>query len=157
MRIQLLRSVRLTVAVALSAAMLTAVAASPASAEEAKTFTGSKGCYPPISQISPPAPGGYCVIITASLKVLRGATVYYTDATFIDNVLQSPVTLVATDERGSTATGHCTYFFLLKHGHCEYWAGTHKLEGFHANLMVGFSPSGVVPLTGTYWFDRDEE
>jgi hypothetical protein len=157
-------------AVAAAVALLTALAASSASASETKTFTGVKECKPPASLITPPAPGGYCVITESSLRILEGAKVYYTDATVVPtlvggiltNVLDSPVTLKATDERGSTATGHCTYYFANAttpgHGVCMFWSGTGRLAGFHASEMVGaptFPGSGVFPITATYWFDRD--
>ena len=90
-----------------------------------------------------------------------GANVHYTNATVVGGILTSPVTLVAIDERGSTATGQCTYyrpaFFPPGHGLCRYWGGTGKLDGFHATVMVGppIAP-GVFSLTATYWFDRDQ-
>jgi hypothetical protein len=90
-----------------------------------------------------------------------GANVYYTNATVVGGILRSPVTLVAIDERGSTATGQCTYYrpaiFPPGHGLCGYWGGTGKLDGFHATVMVGppITP-GVFSLTATYWFDRHQ-
>jgi hypothetical protein len=102
------------VAVASAVAMLTVIAASSALADETKTFTGLKICKPPgvPIQFVPPAPGGYCLITASSLKILLGAKVYLTNATLVAGVLDSPVTLKAIDRRGSTATGHCTYYRL---------------------------------------------
>jgi hypothetical protein len=159
MQLLVQRLIRSSVAVLTAAALLLVFAASSASASETKTFSGQKECGPPASLISPPAPGGYCVITLSSLKVLRDATVYYTDATLVAGVLRSPVTLV-TDDGDSTATGQCTYhrptLTTPGHGLCTYWAGTGKLAGFHADVVVGppIRP-GVFSLTGTYWFDRD--
>jgi hypothetical protein len=131
------------------------VLAVSASAAETKTFTGQKDC----TAVSPPAPGGYCLITESSLKILRGAKVYYTDAHIVAGVLMSPVTLRAIDERESTATGQCTYYRLAvpKHGLCTYSGGTGKLDGFHASVLVS-APirAGVFALAGTYWFDHDE-
>jgi hypothetical protein len=159
-------------AVSAAAALLTVLASSSAFASEARTFTGVKECKPPASLITPPAPGGYCVITESSLRILEDAKVYYTNATVVPtlvgglltNVLNSPVTLRATDKRMSTATGHCTYYYANAttpgHGLCVFWSGTGKLRGFHANEMVGaatFPGSGVFPITATYWFDRDHD
>jgi hypothetical protein len=157
--LRLYRPFRLLVAAATAVALLMVLAASSASAAETKTFTGVKGCRPPISLITPPAQGGYCVITESSLKILEGAKVYYIAATLIAGVLDSPVMLVATDERASTATGHCTYHFATLSGLCVYTGGTGKLDGFNATVIVGppTAPgSGVFPITGTYSFDRDQ-
>jgi hypothetical protein len=150
------------VGVATAVALLTVLAASSAFAAEAKTFTGQKICKPPVVpiQFMPPKPGGYCVITASSLEILEGAKVYLTNATLIGGVLDSPVTLVATDEKASTATGHCTYYFPTAtdpgHGFCTYWSGTGKLAGFHAHDVAGPPTSIGVSFTGTYWFDRDD-
>jgi hypothetical protein len=151
--------------VAGAVALLSVLAASSVLGAETKSFTGQKSCGAPIVSISPPAPGGYCLITQSSFKILRGAKVYYTAAVVASGVLTSPVTLRATDERGSTATGQCTYHLpnLASnepgHGVCEYSSGTGKLAGFHATIEVG-PPAApgvrVYTLTGTYWFDRDE-
>jgi hypothetical protein len=154
------RSFRVSIGIGVAVGLLMIVAALPAAAAETKSFTGQKNCSTAVT-ISPPAPGGYCVITQSTLKILLGARVYSTNATVVAGVLKSPVTLVATDERGSTATGECTYyrpaFYPPGHGLCTYSDGTGKLRGFHASVMVGapISP-GVFPLTATYWFDRDE-
>jgi hypothetical protein len=139
--------------------VVTVLAASTASAAETRTFTGQKNCSTAVT-ISPPAPGGYCLITQSSLKILMGAKVYYTDAKVVAGVLTSPVTLRAIDKRGSTATGQCTYyqkaFYPPGHGLCTYSSGTGRLAGFHASLVVGPPTSpGVFSLTGMYWFDRD--
>jgi hypothetical protein len=152
-------SLRLLVAVVTAFTSLIALGVSSASAAETKTFTGVKNCSTAVT-VSPPAPGGYCLITEASLKILEGANVYYTSATVIAGVLRSPVTLRAIDERGSTATGQCTYyrptFYPPGHGLCTYSSGTGKLEGFHASVLVGPPSSpGVFSLIGTYWYDRD--
>jgi hypothetical protein len=164
-------SLRLLVAVVTAFTSLFALGVSSALAAETKTFTGVKNCSTAVT-VSPPAPGGYCVITESSLTILEDAKVYYTDATVVPtlvggiltNVLNSPVTLRATDERGSTATGHCTYNFANAttpgHGVCMFWSGSSRLVGFHANEMVGaptFPGSGVFPIAGTYWFDRDHQ
>jgi hypothetical protein len=157
--------VAFTTAVATAVALVTALSAS-ALAAETKTFTGQKSCGAPIVSISPPAPGGYCLITASSLKILMGARVYYTAAVVAGGVLTSPVTLRAIDKRGSTATGQCTYHLPnpslneAGHGLCVYSSGTSKLAGFHATIDVG-PPAApgvrVYLLTGTYWFDRDDD
>ena len=158
LQVQLRRLIRSFAAFVTAAALLLVLTASSVLASETKTFTGQKECGPPASLISPPARGGYCVITRSSLKILRDATVYYTDATLVAGVLRSPVTLV-TDDEDSTATGQCTYhrptLTTPGYGLCTYWGGTGKLAGFHANVMVGppIRP-GVFSLSGTYWFDR---
>jgi len=159
--VHLLRSTRLIVTVPLAVGLLTVLGASPALGVETKTFTGQKNCSTAVT-ISPPAPGGYCLITQSSLKILRGAKVYNTDATVVAGVLTSRVTLRATDEKESTATGQCTYYrpalYPPGHGLCTYSSGTGKLAGFHAHLVVGPPTSpGVFSLTGTYWFDRDHD
>jgi hypothetical protein len=165
-RVRLLCSIRPVVALVSVVALLVVLAASPASAAETKTFTGVKGCKAPYSSFTPPAQGGYCLIFESSLRILEGAKVYYWDAhvTSVNGglVLNSPVILRAVDERGSTAMGHCTYYFATAtapgHGVCDYSGGTEKLDGFHAHVVVGaptFIGSGIFPLLGTYWFDRD--
>jgi hypothetical protein len=151
---------QISVAVAATVACLAIVAALPTSAAETKAFTGQKNCSTAVTT-SPPALGGYCLITQSTFKILMGAKVYYTNATVVGGILRSPVTLVAIDERGSTATGQCTYyrpaFFPPGHGLCSYWSGTGKLDGFHANVMVGPPTTlGVFSLTATYWFDRDQ-
>jgi hypothetical protein len=128
-------------------------------AAETKTFTGVKNCSTAVT-ISPPKPGGYCLITESSLKILEGSSVFYIDAQVANHVLISPVTLKAIDERGSTATGQCTYYqaaaYPPGHGLCDYTSGTGKLAGFHATIVVGPPTSpGVFSLMGTYWFDRD--
>jgi hypothetical protein len=152
-------SLRLLVAVVTAITSLFALGVSSTSAAETKTFTGVKNCSTAVT-VSPPAPGGYCLITESSLKILEGASVYYTNATVIAGVLSSPVTLMAIDERGSTATGQCTYyrpaFYPPGHGLCTYSSGTGKLRGFHASVLVGPPSSpGVFSLAGTYWYDRD--
>jgi len=154
------RTFRLFIGIGVVVGLLMVLAASPAAASETKSFTGQKNCSTAV-KISPPADGGYCLITQSTLKILMGAKVYYTKATVVAGVLRSPVRLVATDRRGSTATGQCTYyrpaFYPPGHGLCTYWAGTGKLAGFHARVMVGAPISaGVFPLSATYWFDRDE-
>lgn len=149
------------VAVASVVVSLTVLSASSALAADTKAFIGQKNCSTAVT-VSPPAPGGYCLITQSSFKILIGARVYYTDATVIAGVLTSPVTLRAFDERGSTATGQCTYyrpaFYPPGHGICTYSNGTGKLAGFHASVMVGPPTSpGVFSLTGAYWFDRDHQ
>jgi hypothetical protein len=159
------RLIRPFVAVASTAALLTVVAASPALADETKIFTGMKICRVPFVTVSPPNPGGYCLITQASIKILVGAKDYYTNPTVTLApggallVVSSPVTIVATDKRGSTASGHCTYYYptatTVGHGLCTYSSGTHKLRGFHARWVIGSpTPTGVT-VVGPYWFDRD--
>jgi hypothetical protein len=156
-QVRFLRSIRLFVAVATGVALLTVLGASSALAAETKTFTGQKNCGSAVT-ISPPNPGGYCLIMKASLKILMGAKVYYThpDPTALAaGVLTSPVTLKATN--GSTATGRCTFYFATGTGLCVYSSGTGRLAGFHARLSVGTVDAtlGIYSLKGPYWFDRD--
>jgi hypothetical protein len=145
------------------------LAASSASAAETKTFTGEKICRLPVVTIAPPNPGGYCLITQASIKILVGAKDYYTNGhiipTLVDgvlvNVLTSPVLIRATDRRGSTASGYCTYYYptatTLGHGLCRYSSGTGKLAGFHARLVIGSPTVAGVSVIGPYWFERDDE
>jgi hypothetical protein len=158
-QVRVLRSIRISLGVATAVVALAATSATSGLAGETKTFTGQKNCSTAVT-ISPPKPGGYCVITVSSLKILRGSSVFYTDAHVVNHVLMSPVTLKATDRRESTATGQCTYHqaaaYPPGHGLCVYTSGTGKLGGFHATIVVGPPTSpGVFSLTGTYWFDRD--
>jgi len=158
-QVRALRSLRIPLGVATAVVLLAAMSATSALAAETKSFTGQKNCSTAV-KISPPNLGGYCLITKSSLKILRGASVFYTDAHVVNYVLKSPVTLRAIDERGSTATGQCTYYqpkgYPPGHGLCVYTNGTGKLAGFHATIMVGSPTSpGVFSLRGTYWFDRD--
>ena len=154
MQIQVTRLIRVLVAAATGVALLTVLATSSASAAETKSFTGFKDCgtFP-----NPPI----CVFTVSSLKILRGAAAHYTAPVLYSDHLASPITLVATDKRGSTATGQCTFYFAgptAGTGHCEYWSGTGKLVGFHAALSVAAtSTPSLFSLAGTYWFDRDHD
>lgn len=157
-QVGVLRSIRIPLGVAGAVALLVIMSTASALADETKTFIGQKNCSTAVT-ISPPKPGGYCLITESSLKVLRGASVFYTDAHVVNHVLMSPVTLRALDERESTATGQCTYYqaaaYPPGHGLCVYTNGTGKLAGFHATIVVGPPTSpGVFSLMGTYWFDR---
>ena len=161
---RLRHALAVTTAVATAAASLTLLATSSAQGAETKTFTGEKSCGAPIVTISPPKPGGYCLITESSYKILFGARVYYTAAVVANGVLTSPVTLVATDERESTANGQCIFNLATPttpaHGLCTYSGGTGKLAGFHAIVIVEPPANPAVrvyPLAGTYWFDRDAE
>jgi len=162
MQARLRHYLAVTTAVAMGIASLTLLAASSAVADETKTFTGEKSCGAPVVTISPPNPGGYCLITQSSYKILLGAKVYYTDAHVVSGILTSPVTLRAIDQRESTATGQCTFYLATPttpaHGVCTYSSGTGKLAGFHATYVVE-PPTGVrvYPLTGTYWFDHDDD
>ncbi len=80
-QVLLFRLARPFVAIASAAALLTVLAASPASAGETKMFVGEKICRPPFVTISPPNPGGYCLITQANIPFLKGAKDYYTDPT----------------------------------------------------------------------------
>ena len=147
-------------AAATSVALLMVLSAS-ALANESGTFTAHKTCYVPVVTVSPPNPGGYCLITGSSLAILEGARAYYTDAHVVLGVLSSPVTIKANDEEGSTATGQCTYHLPTAttpgYGVCTYWGGTGELAGFHATYAVGPPLGGlrVYALTGTYWFGDD--
>jgi hypothetical protein len=167
-QVRFLRSIRNIASVGAAVAVLTVLAASSASAAETKTFSALKTCSGllatvPLTQT--------CLISPSSLKILVGGTVHYTDIVFYNDTgtavprslatyLSSPVTFTAVDRRESTATGRCTFYIRGSKagtGHCEYWSGTAKLEGFHAMMAVG-TVSAVLKefsLTGTYWFDRD--
>jgi hypothetical protein len=156
-RVHLLRSIRLSVAVATAVALLTVLATSSALAADSKTFIGVKDCN---TTPSPPDPGGFCIFTQSNLNILRNARVYYTNpdpVALAAGVLSSPVILRAVDHRGSTATGHCTFYIDTVKGLGVFWSGTAKLAGFQATIVV----TGVIPdtnvysLTGTYWFDRD--
>ncbi|SRR6266576_2621938 len=149
------------IAFATATALFTVLAASTAFASEAKPFTGQKICRQPFVTIAPPNPGGYCLVTASSLEILEGSKIFLTNPTFIGGILDSPVTLVANDRRGSTATGHCTYHYPTSttpgHGLCTYWAGTGKLMGFQASEVSGPPTPQGVSMTGTYWFDRDHQ
>jgi hypothetical protein len=138
----------------------------PAQAAETKTFVGQKICRVPFVTISPPNPGGYCLITEANIPFLEGAKDYYTDPTVTRSpsgallVVSSPVTIIATDERGSTASGNCTYYYPtatspVGHGLCVYSSGTGFFTGFHATLTIGSPTPTGVSVIGPYSFDRD--
>jgi len=160
-RIQLVRSIRLFTAVATGAALLLVFAASPATASEVKIFTGMKICRTPFVTIPAGLPGGYCLFTEANIPFLEGAKAHYTDPHTVAGVLNSPVTIVATDERGSTITGHCTYYYPTAanpgHGLCVYSGGTGRFEGFNARWVIGSGTPTGVSVIGPYWFDRDHD
>ena len=153
-----MRSVRQVLAILALVAAMTVISGPSASAAWPKTLNALKDCgsfpMPPI-----------CVVTDSSLKILQGAAVTYTAIVFSADHLTSPVTLRATDNRQSTATGQCTFYFAgptAGNGHCEYWSGTGKLAGFNATIIVGTTAivqsdgvGFVNSLVGTYWFDRD--
>jgi hypothetical protein len=160
------RLARPFVALMSAAAMLSAFATLPAQAAETGTFVGQKICRVPFVAISPPNPGGYCLINEANLPFLLGAKDYYTNPTVTRSstgallVVSSPVTIMATDERGSTASGNCTYYYpsgtnLVGHGLCVYSSGTGHFYGFNAVLTIGSPTQTGVSVVGPYWFDRD--
>ena len=159
------RLARPLVGVASAVALLTVFAALPAQAHEGKTFVGQKICRVPFVTISPPNPGGYCLITEANIRFLEGAKDYYTNPTVTLSstgallVVSSPVTIVATDERRSTASGNCTYHYptatTVGHGLCVYSKGTGFFRGFHATLTIGSPTPTGVSVVGPYWFDRD--
>lgn len=158
-RVHLLRSIRLLIATAAALASLMALTASSASAVETKAFTGVKDCN---TTPSPPDPGGFCIFTQSNLKILRNAKLHYTNpdpVALAAGVLSSPVTLRAVDERGSTATGHCTFYIATVRGLCVFWSGTAMLAGFEATIHVAgpIPDTGVYTLTGTYLFDRDHD
>jgi hypothetical protein len=159
------RLARPFVALATAAALFAVLASAPASAAETKLFVGQKICRVPFVAIAPPNPGGYCLITEANIKILVGAKDYYTNPTVTRTstgallVVSSPVTIVATDERGSTASGNCTYFYPtatnVGHGLCVYSSGTGWLTGFHSTFVIGSPTPTGVSVIGPYWFDRD--
>ena len=155
----LLHSIRLFISAVIVFALLIVLGASSTLASETKTFTGMKICRVPFVAIAPPNPGGYCLFTHASIESLEGAKAYYTDAHIVLGVLNSPVTIRATDERGSTITGHCTYYYATAtnpaHGLCVYSGGTGKFAGFHARWVIGSPTATGVSVVGPYWFDRD--
>ncbi|MDP9281154.1 MAG: hypothetical protein M3P38_03555 [Chloroflexota bacterium] len=154
-----MRSTRRVLTVFAVVAAMTVLSGPSASAAETKTLNALKDCG---SFPTPPV----CVITDSNLKILRGAAVTYTALVFYADHLTSPVTLQATDKRESTATGQCTFYFAgptKGNGHCEYWSGTGKLAGFNAAIIVGTTTivqsdgvGFVNSLTGTYWFDRQD-
>jgi hypothetical protein len=159
LRTQLVRSIRLFAAVAAGMVLLAALAAPSAAASEVKTFTGMKICRLPFVTIPAGQPGGYCLITEANLPFLEGAKAFYTDPHTVAGVLDSPVTIVATDERVSTITGHCTYHYPSTgnpgHGLCVYSGGTGHFEGFNARWVIGSATATGVTVIGPYWFDRN--
>lgn len=152
-----MRSVRRVLAVLAVVAALTVMSGPSASAAETKTLHALKDCG------SFPNPA-VCVMTVSNLKILRGASVTYTALVFSSDHLTSPVTLVATDKKKSTATGQCTFYFAgptAGNGHCEYWSGTGRLAGFNARLIIGTTAivqsdgvGFVNSVNGPYWFDR---
>ncbi|HXC76758.1 MAG TPA: hypothetical protein VNU19_06885 [Candidatus Acidoferrum sp.] len=160
------RLARPFVALTCAAVLFGPLAALPAQATETGTFVGQKICRVPFVAISPPNPGGYCLINEANLPFLLGAKDYYTDPTVTLSstgalaVVSSPVTIMATDERGSTASGNCTYYYPsatnpVGHGLCVYSRGTGYFYGFNAVLTIGSPTPTGVSVVGPYWFDRD--
>jgi hypothetical protein len=160
------RLARPLVALASAAVVLSIFAASPAQAAETGTFVGQKICRVPFVAISPPNPGGYCLINEANLPFLLGAKDYYTNPTVTRSstgallVVSSPVMIMATDKRGSTASGNCTYYYPsatnpVGHGLCVYSSGTGFFYGFNAVLTIGSPTPTGVSVVGPYWFDRE--
>jgi hypothetical protein len=154
------------IAFATALSLFTLVAASTASAAETGTFVGQKICRVPFVTISPPNPGGYCLINEANLPFLLGAKDYYTNPIVTRSstgallVVSSQVTIMATDERGSTASGNCTYYYPsatnpVGHGLCVYSSGTGYFYGFNAVLTIGGPTPTGVSVVGPYWFDRE--
>ena len=159
LRVQLVHSLRLFAAVASAMVLLAVLTAPSATAGEVKTFAGMKICRVPFVTIPAGQPGGYCLIEEANLPFLEGAKAYYTDPHTVAGVLNSPVTIAATDERGSTITGHCTYFYPQAgnpgHGLCVYTGGTGHFDGFNARWVIGSATATGVSVVGPYWFDRN--
>lgn len=150
-----LSKIRPLVAAAAAVGVLAIVAAAPASAAEARPFTALKACSGLITPTTQT-----CLVTQSSLRILLGGTIHYTAIVFYSDHLTSPVTFTAIDERGSTATGRCTFYFggpAAGTGHCEYWRGTGKLAGFHAAMAVGTAGANLYSLQGTYWFERHED
>jgi hypothetical protein len=151
---------RRIVAITIAVVLLTAMAGSAASADERAIFHGLKDCSGFDTALK-------CVITQGDLRILRGAVVSYTAPVFTATTLRSPVTLVATDRRGSMATGLCTFVFAgpgAGNGHCEYWSGTGRLAGFHAAFLIGTTTmlerdglGFVNSVVGPYWFDRHDD
>jgi hypothetical protein len=156
---QFIRLVRPFVAVASAGALLAVLSSAPVSAAETKMFVGQKICRVPFVTIPAGQPGGYCLITAANIPFLEGAKAYYTDPHLVAGVSTSPVTIKATDERGSTITGHCTYYYPPAvnpwHGLCVYSGGTGYFEGFNANWVIGSPTATGVTVNGPYWFDRE--
>jgi hypothetical protein len=153
------RVARPLVALAIATALLSVLASVPASAAETKMFVGEKICRVPFVTIPAGQPGGYCLITQANIRFLTGAKAYYTDPHLVAGVSTSPVTIKATDKRGSTITGHCTYYYPPAvnpwHGLCVYTGGTGRFEGFNARWVIG-SPTAIgVTVRGPYWYGRD--
>jgi hypothetical protein len=161
------RLARPFVALVSAAVGLSVFAALPARAAETGTFVGQKICRVPFVAIAPPNPGGYCLITEANLPFLLGAKDYHTDPTTVTRsstgallVVSGPVTIMATDERGSTASGNCTYYYPsatnpVGHGLCVFSSGTGFFYGFNAVLTIGSGTPTGVSVVGPYWFDRD--
>ena len=160
------RLARPLVALTSAAVALSVFAALPAQAAETGTFVGQKICRLPFVAISPPNPGGYCIINEANLPFLLGAEDFYTNPTVTRSatgallVVSSPVTIMATDERGSTASGNCTYYYPsptnpVGHGLCVYSSGTGYFYGFNAVLTIGSPTPTGVSVVGPFWFDRE--
>ena len=155
----LARLLRPFVAIASTTALLAVLAAAPASADETKMFVGEKICRLPYVTIPAGQPGGYCLITQANIHFLVGAKAYYTDPHLVNGVSTSPVTIRATDKRGSTITGSCTYYYPPQanpwHGLCVYTGGTGRFVGFNARWVIGSPTSIGVTVRGPYWFERD--
>src|SRR4030088_3585056 len=118
-----MRSLPRVLAVAAAVAMITILAGSTALGSERKTFIGVKDCvnFPPV-----------CVFTEANLKVLRGASAYYTAIQDFGDHIYSPITIKATDRKHSTATGQCTFYYAGPKGgtgHCETGAGPPSWRG----------------------------
>ena len=150
-REETMRSFRRVLAVAAAVAMITILAGSTALGSERKTFIGVKDCvnFPPV-----------CVFTEANLKVLRGASAYYTAIQDFGDHIYSPITIKATDRKHSTATGQCTFYYAGPKGgtgHCEYWSGTAKLAGFHAMFQIQATTGSLFSVKGPYWFDRQDD
>ena len=156
--VEYLRSTRWLIGVVTGMVLFAIVATTSAPAAETRMFVGQKICRVPFVTIPAGQPGGYCLFTEANIPFLEGAKAYYTDPHLVAGVFTSPVTIRATDERGSTITGHCTYYYPPAinpwHGLCVYSGGTGRFEGFNASWVIGSATPSGVKVIGPYWFDR---
>lgn len=93
-----------------------------------------------------------CTIAKSDAAVLPvGTRVWYQGPVLTNIYFLSSVT-VLDDEAGDTATGYCIYGAEASRGMCSFYAGTGKLDRFHALVDVTIDASGLWHWDGMYYF-----
>jgi hypothetical protein len=116
-------------------------------------FIGQKTCAP---HATPPL--FTCVMTASNVPLLAGATVTYTSVPAIfKNPMRIDSDVVLRTTAGSTANGHCIFFYSTATGLCTYQHGTHALAGFRATWIVGPVVPHVFSVIGKYSIGGNDE